>query len=81
MNEKYENLECDLQTYVNVMMDSSREKQLSDGEKLPGAKQRLEKKTGNFMYNFDENEVVTMLRVFSVRRAQGVKLMTRSAID
>ena len=49
MNEKYDQLECELQTQVNIMIDSNREKQVRD--KNPGAKQRLEKKSGLFRMN------------------------------
>ena len=49
LNEKYDNLECELQTRLNIMIDSNRERQVR--EKDPGAKQRLEKKSGLFRMN------------------------------
>ena len=49
LNEKYDLLECELQTRVNIMIDSNRERQVRD--KDPGAKQRLEKKSGLFRMN------------------------------
>ena len=49
LDEKQETLENQLQQHVNLLIDSNMEKNVNS--KMPGAKQRLEKKTGLFRQN------------------------------
>ena len=51
LKEKYENLEVEMQSCVNIMIDSTKERNIAEANKVPGAKQRLEKKSGLFRMN------------------------------